>query len=340
MSDLAGYDSGQSRGDASRRWVLTGIAASLLLHGGAMAVYGWKPSVSVSPAAPAAAPVVVSLVMPLASPEEDASELPPAKQKSQQTPAKPVEMASQPDAPHSKPVAKSPRQDPVALPVAASASPFRAQAEPTDTALANPTEKSVQESVQETVQEPVQETVQEAHDSKPPEKLTGQTQVASLKQQVKPVPEPLPETMQDPVPESAASAKMASAAQAASAPKGVKAPEKAETIAAPMQGQLNPQGAQQKLTWQRLLHAHLEQHKQFPRQARRFGRQGVPVVAFTMDRQGHVLSVTLVKSSGTRVLDNEAQAMVRRAEPLPLPPDSLAGERLTLTVPVSFRRPG
>ncbi|WP_249199171.1 hypothetical protein [Photobacterium sp. GJ3] len=40
------------------------------------------------------------------------------------------------------------------------------------------------------------------------------------------------------------------------------------------------------------------------------------------------------------MLDNEAQAMVRRAEPLPLPPDSLEGERLTLTVPVSFRRPG
>ncbi|MEI8596656.1 TonB family protein [Photobacterium sp. Hal280] len=328
MSELAGYDFSQPGGDASRRWVLTGIAASLLLHGGAIAAYWWKPAANHLPAAPAAAPMVVSLVMPLASPEEDASELPPAKQKSQQTPAKPVEKASQPDAPHSKPVAKSPRQDPVALPVAASASPFRAQAEPTDTALANPTEKSVQESVQE------------AHDPKPPEKLTGQTQVASLKQQVKPVPEPLPETMQDPVPESAARAKMASAAQAASAPKGVKAPEKAESISAPMRGQLNSQGAQQKLTWQRLLHAHLEQHKQFPRQARRFGRQGVPVIAFTMDRNGQVLAVKLVKSSGTRVLDDEAQAMVRRAEPLPLPPDSLAGERLTLTVPVSFRRPG
>ncbi|QUJ67826.1 hypothetical protein KDD30_01305 [Photobacterium sp. GJ3] len=288
MSDLAGYDCGQSRGDASRRWVLTGIAASLLLHGGAIAAYWWKPSVSVLPAAPAAAPMVVSLVMPLASPDEDPSDLPPAEQKQQQAPAKPAEMASQPEAPPSKPVAKPTHQDRVALPVAASASPFRAQTEPTEAALVKPAEES-----QGPVQESVQGPVQDVHDLKPPEKLTEKTQVASLKQQVKPllepisesVPESVPESVQDPVPESAESARMAATAQAASAPKGVKAPEKAETIAAPMQGQLNPQGAQQKLTWQRLLHAHLEQHKQFPRQARRFGRQGIPVVAFTMDRR-------------------------------------------------------
>lgn len=55
-----------------------------------------------------------------------------------------------------------------------------------------------------------------------------------------------------------------------------------------------------------------------------------------MDRAGRVLAVTLVHSSGSALLDEEATALVRRAEPLPRLPDEVASATLTLTVPISF----
>lgn len=55
-----------------------------------------------------------------------------------------------------------------------------------------------------------------------------------------------------------------------------------------------------------------------------------------MDRAGHVLAVRLARSSGSASLDEEAQALVRRAEPLPPPPAELPGTTLTLDVPIRF----
>ena len=54
---------------------------------------------------------------------------------------------------------------------------------------------------------------------------------------------------------------------------------------------------------------------------------------FAMDRHGHVLSARIQRGSGHTLLDKEALALVRRAEPLPSPPDSVAG---VLTVPIEF----
>jgi protein TonB len=55
-----------------------------------------------------------------------------------------------------------------------------------------------------------------------------------------------------------------------------------------------------------------------------------------MDRQGHVLSAQIAKSSGYESLDDETLALVHRAEPLPPPPAEVPGETLSLTVPVQF----
>lgn len=102
------------------------------------------------------------------------------------------------------------------------------------------------------------------------------------------------------------------------------------------QGPLNHQGQQAKLNWQQMLYLQLEKEKRYPRSARRMRRQGVPTITFTMNRAGKVLDVYLVNSSGTDSLDKEAVALVYRAEPLPQPPASVAGVKLTLTVPISF----
>jgi protein TonB len=56
-------------------------------------------------------------------------------------------------------------------------------------------------------------------------------------------------------------------------------------------------------------------------------------VNFSLDGGGRVTRVSLVRGTGSAILDQEATAMVRRASPFPAPPD---GRAQNLTVPVNF----
>jgi periplasmic protein TonB len=79
------------------------------------------------------------------------------------------------------------------------------------------------------------------------------------------------------------------------------------------------------------VYAHLARYQQRP-DAR--GEQGVARVAISIDGSGRVTGVRLAGSSGHANFDREAQAIVRRASPLPAPP---SGRPLTLNWSVSFR---
>ncbi len=92
----------------------------------------------------------------------------------------------------------------------------------------------------------------------------------------------------------------------------------------------------QTATYEQILLAHLERNKRYPRAARTNRQQGLAYVRFRMNRQGRVLSAELARSSGHDLLDEEVIALVRRAQPLPPPPPSIAGEVIDLTVPVEF----
>jgi len=89
-------------------------------------------------------------------------------------------------------------------------------------------------------------------------------------------------------------------------------------------------------SWQGRVLGHLERHKRYPRSAQARRQEGVAQVRFTIDREGKVLSVQLDKTSGYGVLDEETVEMVRRASPLPAPPDDMAQDRIELVVPVQF----
>jgi protein TonB len=89
-------------------------------------------------------------------------------------------------------------------------------------------------------------------------------------------------------------------------------------------------------TWQGRLLSHLERHKRYPRAAQARRQEGVAQVRFVIDREGNVLSVQLDRSSGVSSLDEETVEMVRRASPLPAPPDEMAKDRIELVVPVQF----
>ena len=90
--------------------------------------------------------------------------------------------------------------------------------------------------------------------------------------------------------------------------------------------------------WGDSLQAHLQRYKRYPSQARRIGLQGVPVVVFTVDRNGTVLSAHLQKGSGHEMLDSEAVELFRRASPLPaMPADMPAPHQFTMPVEFTLR---
>jgi periplasmic protein TonB len=80
----------------------------------------------------------------------------------------------------------------------------------------------------------------------------------------------------------------------------------------------------------------LQQYKRYPSEAQSRGEQGVVMLAFIVDRSGHVLSREIVRSSGYRELDNEVMSMIERAQPLPPFPASMPQAKLELTVPIRF----
>ena len=90
-------------------------------------------------------------------------------------------------------------------------------------------------------------------------------------------------------------------------------------------------------TWQKELVAHLDRHKRYP--GERFQSAAV-VVALVLDRSGHVVSSSIVKSSGDKAFDDAAIAMLRRSDPVPAPPPLIADDGLSFTLPVNFRAKG
>lgn len=112
----------------------------------------------------------------------------------------------------------------------------------------------------------------------------------------------------------------------------VQAPREAPRAAAPQ----NSAGASSSVSparWQARVASHLERRKRYPSAARRQRQQGTAQVRFTIDASGNVQSVSLVRSSGVALLDEEVVALVRRASPVPAPPP---GVNRTIVVPIRF----
>jgi len=84
------------------------------------------------------------------------------------------------------------------------------------------------------------------------------------------------------------------------------APPKNEHIGQFTQAASNAYGA--------LIVGHLDKYKRYPPGAHAVGKT---TVRFTLDRNGKVLDVGIEKSSGNAVLDQEALAIVHRADPFP-----------------------
>jgi len=89
--------------------------------------------------------------------------------------------------------------------------------------------------------------------------------------------------------------------------------------------------------WHQRIVIHLQHYNSFPAAARAQGDSGVATVAFSIGRDGRLLSARLARSSHTPALDEAALATVRRAAPFPRPPDNLPGRTFDFMVPLGFK---
>jgi periplasmic protein TonB len=119
-----------------------------------------------------------------------------------------------------------------------------------------------------------------------------------------------------------------------SAPQAIPA-EIGPVPAAPTQGQPNPNGSQAMVTWKMQILALLERNKRYPAEAQSRHQQGIAHVVFSLDRLGRLVESRLLRSSGAAALDEEALALLRRAQPFPMPPTEL-GDSAKLNVPIRF----
>jgi protein TonB len=112
--------------------------------------------------------------------------------------------------------------------------------------------------------------------------------------------------------------------------------ETAAVAAAPVQGPPVPRSSNAIPTWKTQIVALLERNKRYPPAAQARGERGVAQVFFSLDRQGRVIDSRVVRSSGAAALDEEALALLQRAQPFPAPPADLPGPHVDLTVPIRF----
>lgn len=148
-------------------------------------------------------------------------------------------------------------------------------------------------------------------------------------------PEPK-EVVETPAPQRAPESVESLPSEAAAAP-GIEAAKEAPVSTAPTPG-TGVSAMRIKTTWQREMIGHLNRNKRYPTGAGR--REAEIVVTFTLDRRGKLLDAKVARSSGDPRFDEAAIAMLRRADPLPMPPPIVADDGLTFTMPVNFTLPG
>jgi protein TonB len=124
-------------------------------------------------------------------------------------------------------------------------------------------------------------------------------------------------------------------APATTAPPAV-SDQRAPVATAPMQGLPDAKNSPAVITWQTQIRALVERNKRYPDAARAHRGQGIAQVSFTLDRNGLVVNSKITQSSGAAALDEEALALLKRAQPFPIPPAALPGEVVVVRLPIRF----
>jgi protein TonB len=191
-------------------------------------------------------------------------------------------------------------------------------------------EEKIEEKIEQKVEAKLEQKVEEKVESEPLEEPPPE--VAPAPNPEVAVQPPPPQEVQQETPRRQ---EPRPPAPATTAPQAI--PDQVAAIpAAPNQGQLVPDNPTAVPTWKTQIVTLLERNKRYPEAAQSRREQGVAQVFFSLDRNGRVIDSRVVRSSGATSLDEEALALLRRAQPFPAPPRELRGDHVDLTVPIRF----
>jgi TonB family protein len=170
-----------------------------------------------------------------------------------------------------------------------------------------------------------------AQDSEAPETKPLETEEAEQKA----APEPNKKVEEKPkeAQQQTAASQAAQASEAAAAQSSLVARE-APQARAPAPG-VGEQARVARLTWRKQLAAHLDRAKRYP--ADGGGHSATVLLKFRLDRAGHVLKAEAAPGQHEPAFETAALAMMKRADPAPAPPPSVADDELSFVLPVIFR---
>lgn len=90
--------------------------------------------------------------------------------------------------------------------------------------------------------------------------------------------------------------------------------------------------------WKNAILAALKPNAAYPSAAQWGHQEGIVLVRFVIDRQGHLQGVEIAKTSGWPELDAQALKMIVEA-PLPPAPSDVPGDKFDFTIPIRYRMP-
>jgi len=88
--------------------------------------------------------------------------------------------------------------------------------------------------------------------------------------------------------------------------------------------------------WGRRISAHFELRKKYPESMK---KAATVKVALVLNRRGNIVSVVVRESSGQAAFDEAALSMIRRSDPVPLPPAALTDDQFNFSLDVRFTKP-
>lgn len=89
--------------------------------------------------------------------------------------------------------------------------------------------------------------------------------------------------------------------------------------------------------WENQVLAKLQKMKRYPAYAQHMKQQDVVMIRIVINEKGMLLDNVITQSQKMTVLDNEVRALVKRAQPYPVPPmTAMLKNRITLEVPIEF----
>lgn len=113
---------------------------------------------------------------------------------------------------------------------------------------------------------------------------------------------------------------------------------KEEKIRAPEVGSVNTESNKvNDQQWENQVLAKLQKMKRYPAYAQHQKQQDVISIKIVLNHKGELINSTILQSQNFEVLDNEVRALVKRAQPYPVPPTTvLTANSVSLEVPIEF----